>query len=103
MDRSNIAYLVRQTITYDEIGQMVVTEQNRRIYCNVATITRDEFYSAGEVGIRPKWKITTFEADYEYEEYCIYKNTKYHIYRAYVKSNEEIELYLENLVGVANG
>jgi len=103
MDKSNIAYLIATTITYDDIGQIVETSTEKMIYCNVRSVTRDEFYQAGETGIRPRWSITCFAPDYNNEEYCKLENKKYHIYRSYVKSNEEIELYLEDLVGVTNG
>jgi len=111
MDKSNIAYLLQSTITYDEIGQIIDTVTQKQVYCNVRSISRDEFYQAGQKGLRPKWAITMFQYDYENEEYVKMNisNTStqvlktYHIYRSYIKNNDEIELYLEETVGISNG
>lgn len=100
MDRSNIIYLIKNTVTYDDIGQVVETPTEKLVYCNIQSISRDEFFKAGEGGIRPRWVITMFAPDYDNEEYCILNGVKYEIYRSYIKQNEELEIYLADIVGV---
>ncbi len=100
MDRSEVITLVSQTYTQDDIGQQVPAETERQVYCNVSSITMNEWYEAGRNGLQPQYKFTMFRYDYSGEQIAVYKEKKYSIYRTYVRTDEMIELYVEEQVGV---
>ena len=100
MDRSNDLVLIQKTVTYDEIGQQVITETPNSIYCNVKSVGANEFYSGNQVGIRPQFVVTCFLYDYNNETECELDGIRYKIYRTFVKQNEEIELYLAEANGI---
>lgn len=105
VDRSNTIELIKETYTKDAIGQPVATETTREVFCNIRSVTRTEFFAAGEKGLFPELVATMFIGDYEDEkvaELSIFGNTKrYGIYRTYIAGNDLIELYLERKQGDA--
>jgi len=100
MDRSDTITLVNQTFTADSIGQQIATETQTVVYCNVESCGQNEFYRAGEIGIKPEYKITMFKYDYNDQTIAIYNSKRYNVYRTYFKSTDEIELYLNQVKGV---
>ena len=76
MDRSEVITLVSQTYTQDDIGQQVPAETERQVYCNVSSITMNEWYEAGRNGLQPQYKLTMFRYDYRLL-YTNKKNTPY--------------------------
>ena len=54
MDRSKAFYLVTDTYTVDNIGQMVATQTKRLVYGRIGSVTRNEWSAAGELGIKPE-------------------------------------------------
>jgi len=100
MDRSEVISLVNQTFTYDTIGNPTATETQTQVYCNVESCGQNEFYRAGQIGLKPEYKVTMFKYDYNDQVIAIYKNKRYNIYRTYFKTNEEIELYLNEVKGL---
>lgn len=100
MDRSDIIVLIDATYTYDEIGQEIASETEREIYCDISSISRTEWYEAGQGNIKPEYKITMFEPDYNGEEIARYNGNRYAVYRTYRGKNETIELYLQREAGV---
>lgn len=103
MDRSRELVLISKSYSVDAIGQQVATETRRTVFCDVQSVSRSEWATAGQLGLKPELVATMFAPDYQGEEVCELEGIAYGIYRTYVGRNERIELYLERKVGVTNG
>lgn len=100
MDRSNVINLISETRTQDEIGQFVSAETARQVYCDVRSITREEWFDAGRNGMQPSFIFVTFAPDYQGEKIVEFEGKRYGIYRTYLAKNEKIELYAEEKGGL---
>lgn len=96
---SGTAKLISETITYDEIGNPVIEEVEREIFCTERAITRQEWTDAGRMGLYPQIELITPYSNYQGEEIVIYNNKRYSVYRTY-RRGDDIELYLERKGGV---
>lgn len=88
------AYLIAVTITPDEIGNQIETEEKRHILTFERSITRTEWRDAGRRGLNPAVCLVTPKCNYNGENLIEYNGERYGIYRTY-SIDEEIELYLE--------
>lgn len=100
MDRSNVIYLISQTFTVDEILQRVPVETKKRVFCDVRSASRAEWFDAGRDGLQPSFVFVMFAPDYSGEKIVEYNGHRYGIYRTYVAKNEQIELYVEEKGGL---
>lgn len=100
MDRSTPITLVAVAYATDLIGQRVETESTRTVYCNLRSVTRQEWKNAGEMGLKPSYTATMFTYDYEGEQIVQIGEKRYGVYRTYLTTNDQIELYLEEKAGV---
>ena len=101
MDRSEILTLIDiQYVTGDDGIQKGQSETKRNVYCNVSSISGTEWMDAGRNGIKPEYRFTMFEPDYNGEMICEYKGVRYAVYRLYRGRNETLELYVKRKVGV---
>lgn len=76
----------------------------REIFARLSSIDRREFFSAGEAGFKPEYKFTVFMAEYHGEALCEFEGQTYAIYRSYhVPGTDDLELYVQQKVGVSNG
>lgn len=95
----DVINLISETITKDEIGQETATQTQREVFAERNGIARNEFFNAGQSGIRPALMFKVREIDYEGEELLEHDGTPYKIYRTYPKG-EMLELYCEFRSGV---
>ena len=96
---TDVVTLVKQTITTDRFGNEIATESTRKLYCEVDSISQSEFYSAANTELNPEYRFSVFFGDYQGEEICIYKGTRYSIYRTY-RTGDYMELYAERKIGI---
>jgi len=97
---NNDAYLVSRTFTEDEVGNQIATTTKTLIPVEVRSITRDEFYRAGEQKLNPEMVVTTAAENYSGQELIEIDSVTYAIYRKYRDPNsDDIELYLRKEVG----
>lgn len=99
MDRSSVVTLISETYAPDAIGQMVATEKERDVFCNVQSVSQSEWFQGGQNGLNPEYKVTMFAPDYEGEKLVEFNGVRYGIYRTYVRQDELLELYLERKTG----
>lgn len=109
MDRSDVIYLLHDTYTPDAIGERIPTTVARRVFCNVSSVTGTEWFSGGQNGIRPEYRVVMFRHDYEgetavniggtLEGETVKDGTEYTVYRTYNRDLDELELYLERRTG----
>lgn len=97
---NNDAYLIKRSFTFDEIGNQIATETKNPIPIDIKSITRDEFFRAGEQKLNPEMMVTTAAINYQGEELIEIDSVVYTIYRKYRDENsDDIELYLRKEVG----
>ena len=99
MDRSDVITLIAETKTQDEYGVWRVSETERTVFCNVASVTANEFFEGGRNGLNPQYRMTMFNGDYEGERTLEYNGKRYAIYRTYLARNDQLELYVERQGG----
>lgn len=101
MDRSTPIYLVKQTKTQNAIGEWVSSEQLRKVFANLASITATEYFNASQIGLNPEYKFTMFAPDYDGETIIEYMGNRYSVYRMYRATSDRMELYVQREAGTA--
>ena len=93
--KSSTAYLVSESYAQNVYGVYETTMTKRKVYPYVESVTGREWFEGGRNGLNPQLRFTMFSFDYQGEKIIEYNNVQYTIYRTYIKSNDEIELYTE--------
>ena len=99
MDRSEVITLITEATLQDDNGVWQVTETTKDIFCQVSSVTRDEFFEAGRNGLNPDYRFTVFGPDYDGQKVVEYKGKHYGVYRTYQARTDELELYVERKGG----
>lgn len=99
MDRSEVITLITEATLQDDNGVWQVTETTKDIFCQVSSVTRDEFFEAGRNGLNPDYRFTVFGPDYDGQKVVEYKGKRYGVYRTYQARTDELELYVERKGG----
>lgn len=100
-----IAYLRRPVYEYDELGQQVAkTYEETQIFVSEESVSRAEFFEAGQSGFNPQIVLTTASVNYDGQPEAKYNGRVYGIYRTYYKAeSDQLELYLEQKAGALDG
>lgn len=99
MDRSTPIYLISETWAIDSKGVNQPTETRRKVYANVRSVTRSEFFDGGRNGLNPSLEMIMFAPDYSGEKIIEYNGNRYTLYRTYIGRNDTLELYVERREG----
>lgn len=99
MDRSTPIRLISVTCAPDEYGVKQPTETLKKVYANVKSVTRAEFFDGGRNGLNPELVFSVFFGDYSGEKILEYNGTRYTVYRTYQLRNDALELYAERREG----
>lgn len=91
----DILTLVQKTYTQNEIGAQVETEVKTDVFARMKSVSRSEFFSAGQNGLSPSLVAITRYENYADQTEAVWKGKRYTIYRTYFNGNDDIELYLE--------
>lgn len=100
MKRYGSCKLISEEFTEDDIGQKVAEETAKECFCEIGSVSRAEWFSAGQNGFKPEMVLTIFDADYNGEKICEVDEERYGIYRTYRPDFTHIELYLQKKAGV---
>ena len=93
--------LITPVYENDELNQSIKTgEKVDSVWVEEISVTRSEFYNAGNSGHKAQLGFTTASANYSGQSECRFCKKAYSIYRTYKSDNETIELYLEEKVGI---
>ncbi len=76
----------------DEYGNEIIDKRYKEIFCNVNSIGRDSFYSAGNKGLSLAYEITINNFEYEGEEKVIYNNKEFDVIRTYLVDDFLLEI-----------
>lgn len=99
MDRSSVIYLIQEAHTVGSAGVVETTKTERKVFCQVDSVTLSEWSEGGRNGLNPELRFTMMEAEYKGEEVLRYKGNQFAIYRTYKTRNDLIELYAERRKG----
>lgn len=99
MDRSIQFTLLGVSTSQDSIGQFIETATPRTVYGQITSVSADEFFSGGQNGFKPEYRVTMFRYDYQGERRCLIDDVEYSIYRTYYGRTDTVELYLEKRTG----
>ena len=100
----DVCYLIKVNTTYDDIGQPINTEDRLKRFCEVGAITRAEWDTAGQNGVKPSTMIILNAFEYGGELDVEYNEKRYSVYRTYTRQeSNKTELYLEIKAGDDNG
>ena len=95
---TDVISLVSQTITRNNLGYEVITENETTVFCEIDSITQSEFYAAADTELNPEYRFTIFFGDYNGENIVKYNGVRYAIYRTY-RTGDDLELYTERKIG----
>ena len=99
----DVIKLIAQEFTKDKYGVPVASLTYKEIFCQIHSVTKQEFYDAGRRGLNPAFQITIFAGEYNGETVLEYQDRTYSIYRTYhVPGTDYMELYIERKGG-SNG
>ena len=97
---NELTLIQEPTITYDDIGNPIESEPIETIiFCEVNSISRNEFYNASMAGLKPSIVFTIHSYEYNDEEKIKFNEKDYKVMRTYLKNTEEIELTCEKVIG----
>ncbi|PEL24696.1 phage head closure protein [Bacillus toyonensis] len=96
----DVCFLISVETEKDELGQEIGTnETERQIFCTELSISQSEFYSAGQLNRKPQIMLIVESDEYDKEGKVKYEETKYNIYRSFMRSDGFTELYCEVNIG----
>lgn len=99
----DVITLIKEIPGRDAIGNICPTIIARdNIFCRVQSISQNEFFKAGQSGLRAAYKFTIFKGDYKGEKLVRYKNIRYAIYRTFEADADELELYVREEEGITD-
>lgn len=102
MDKVGTVTLVAQKSTHDDIGQEVMSDTKRTVYCTILSITRAEWATAHQRSFSPAVCLKVFFCDYQRETIAEFEGKRYSIYRTF-GIGDYIELYLGTKAGDLDG
>lgn len=101
MDKTEIITLEAPKYKSDELKQQVPDGKTiRDIFCSVKSVTRSEWATAAQQGLKAAYCVTVWADEYEGETIAILNGIRYAVYRTYQPNSEDIELYLQQKAGV---
>jgi SPP1 family predicted phage head-tail adaptor len=96
----DVCYLLTiQTQGKDDLGQAITTEVQQMTFCSRLSITRAEFNSAGQLGHKPDMMLVVDCDAYDQEQFLMYRDVKYSIYKTFRRIDNFTELYCEVKAG----
>lgn len=88
----------------DLLEQVEADGARSEVFGRVESVTRAEWIDGGREGMKPALVFITPAVNYSGEPEAELHGVRYRVYRTYRKRNtDEVELYLEEKAGVANG
>lgn len=101
----DLIYLIAESYTADDFGQMVPVETSTPVWAHLQSVTRSEWFDAGQRGLQPQLVAVTPIVNYSGEMIVRIGDgdaaRRYGVYRTYFgPDSDTIELYLERKAGV---
>ncbi|MDP4158387.1 MAG: phage head-tail adapter protein [Bacillota bacterium] len=81
MRHNQVIYLIKTTITEDEVGNQIQTPSEREVFANEFSVGASEFYNAAATGLRPAKMFEVYSFEYEGEEKLKNNSIAYRVIR----------------------
>lgn len=95
--------LISETYTKNAEGVDIPTESSTDVFCKVQSVSRSDFYRAGEMGIALSYVFITNPVNYNGEKIVSYNGNRYGVTRTYQPSLDRLEIYAGYKAGVDSG
>jgi SPP1 family predicted phage head-tail adaptor len=96
----DVCFLLSVTSSEDELGQQIVTETiSALVYCSKLSVSRAEFYAAGQLDYKPALLLVVDSDEYDGENKLEYDRVTYSIYKDFIRPDGLTELYCEVKAG----
>ena len=95
--------LIRTEYHQNDLAVDSPVETERDVLCRVRSVSRSDFYSAGQFGLSLDHVFIINPVNYAGEKILEYNGERYGIERTYQARQDEMELYAGHKVGVASG
>ena len=99
VSKDDVCFLMSTTIARDELLQEIEVEKERQVFCDRLSIEQKEFTGSMQNGLKAEMTIILDHDEYDYEQKLKYRDKVYSIYRTFVRSDGDIELYCDVRVG----
>lgn len=99
----DVITLIGEKHQQDKRGAWKPVVSKNEIFCKKDSVSFNEFFSAGKIGLKPEMRFIIFPGDYSGEKEVEYHGKPYAIYRTYEASPDQLEIYVTAKVGVTNG
>ena len=97
----NVCYLITNIYTTNDLKQKILSSQpESMVFCAECPISSNEFFKAGQSGIKSEKMLVIDAESYENQTVIKYNDAKYAIYRTFPRSDGMMELYLTEKSGV---
>ena len=103
MTYSEIKLVSRKPVGRDRRAQVIYSEKETTVLCEVVSLSRSEYFDAAEAGINAEFQFNINPVEYNGELVVEYKNRRYKIYRTYESDSETLELYCEYQAALNGG
>lgn len=91
--------LIEETETEeDDYGNTKYKKVESEVFCNEKSISRNEFYEAGNQNLKLNYILTIHDFEYENQKKVIYKNQELYVLKTY-KKDEYLELTVGEKIG----
>lgn len=98
-----VIYLRNAAMVQDKYGvEHPEDPTDEGVFAEKKSVTRQEFFSAGRMGLNPEFVFKVFHGDYHGETVVIYDGNPYAVYRTYRTDDDYIEIYVRR-EGGTNG
>lgn len=95
----DVCELISVTVIQDELGQDIETELPRQAFCSKLSVSRAEFFAAGQAGLKPQLLLVVDSDEYDKEQKIICEGKNYIVYRDFMRADGYTELYCEVRAG----
>lgn len=101
IERREIFY-ISKVYEEDEAHVLHATEERRKSYAIVESVTGAEWFNGGRNGLNPQLRFTVYARDWHDEKIIEYDGVRYSIYRVFRPNVHNLELYTELRKGPEN-
>jgi SPP1 family predicted phage head-tail adaptor len=98
MRHNDVIYLLSQSVEYDDYGNPIVIDVERKVYANKMRVTTSERYDAGQQGLKPSKRFEIYSFEYQNETSLKHENIVYNVMDV-DERGEKIQLVCEKDVG----
>lgn len=98
--RDTTIALISEVHSRNDFGVDLTTETSRTVFCELKSVSRADFYSAGQAGLALDHVFVTDPVNYDGERIVEYLGDRYEVTRIYQASIDCLEIYVGHKVGV---